>query len=313
MSAEQGITDHSQGRREGEDQIHIPVMLNEVIEYLKPALGNTFVDGTLGLGGHAEVMLGLIGTKGRLIGIDRDAQALAVARENLKDYQGQCDFVHDNYCHIDKVLDGLGIQTVDCILLDLGLSSFQLNNPERGFSFRAEGPLDMRMDQDSYISAFDLVNSLSEKEISAILKDLGEERWHHRIARGIVQERSRKPVETTKELGDIVLRAMPRRKEWQKIHPATRTFQAFRIAVNRELEGLEEALDKCIGALAAGGRIGVISFHSLEDRIVKQKFRSLAKDGILNLIVKKPLRPSDGEAKVNPRARSARLRIAERT
>ena len=305
--------DRLQERGGSEDFGHIPVMLNEVIEYLNPVPGNIFIDGTLGLGGHAEVMLDIIGAKGRLIGIDRDAQALALAQENLKRYRGQCVFAHRNYRHIDQILAELSIQHVDRILLDLGLSSFQLNNPERGFSFRVEGPLDMRMDQDSYISAFDLVNSLSEKEISSILKDFGQERWHHRIARNIVQGRSRKPIETTKELSDMVLRAMPRHSKRAKIHPATRTFQAFRIAVNRELEGLEEALDKCIDALTVGGRIGVISFHSLEDRIVKLKFRSLAKKGTLNLIVKKPLRPSDGEAKINSRARSARFRIAERT
>lgn len=312
MLMDQMIMDHSQETTGSEKASHIPVMLNEVIEYLRPERGNIVVDGTIGLGGHAEVLVKLIGPKGRLIGIDRDAQALALARENLSAYQGQCDLVHENYSNIDKVLAKLNIEEVDRILLDLGLSSFQLNDAQRGFSFRAEGPLDMRMDQDSYISAFDLVNSLSEKEISAILKDFGQERWHYRIARYVVQRRSEKPIETTKELSDIILRAMPRHSRREKIHPATRAFQAFRIAVNRELEGLEEALDKCFDVLKTGGRIGVIAFHSLEDRIVKQKFRSLAKSGEINLIVKKPLRPSEGEAKFNSRARSARLRIAER-
>ena len=312
MLTDQLIMGQSRRATEIENASHIPVMLNEVIEYLRPKPGNIFVDGTLGLGGHAEVIVKLIGTTGRLIGIDRDAQALAVARENLRAYQGQCDLIHENYSNIDKVLAKLNIRNVDCILLDLGLSSFQLNDPRRGFSFRSDGPLDMRMDQDSYISAFDLVNSLSEKEISAILKDFGQERWHHRVARYIVQRRSEKPIETTKELSDIILRAMPRQSRREKIHPATRAFQAFRIAVNRELEGLEEALDKCFDVLKVGGRIGVIAFHSLEDRIVKQKFRGWAKGGEYNLIVKKPLRPSDNEANFNPRARSARLRIAER-
>jgi 16S rRNA (cytosine1402-N4)-methyltransferase len=308
-----GDMGRAQENEGSEDQSHIPVMLSEVMEYLKPGPGNIFVDGTLGLGGHAKAVLERIGTQGRLIGIDRDAHALTVARENLKDHLTRCDLVHDNFCHIAEILAQRNIPSVDRILLDLGLSSFQLNNPERGFSFRAEGPLDMRMDQDSYISAFDLVNSLSEAEISLILRDFGEERWHHRIARYIVAGRSRKPIETTKELSSIVLRAMPHGIQREKIHPATRTFQAFRIAVNRELEALEETLDKCSNVLAASGRIGVISFHSLEDRIVKQKFRDLAKNGRLNVITKKPLRPSESEAEFNPRARSARLRIAERT
>ncbi|HQP10782.1 MAG TPA: 16S rRNA (cytosine(1402)-N(4))-methyltransferase RsmH, partial [Candidatus Omnitrophota bacterium] len=242
----------------------------------------------------------------------RDARALAVAKMNLEAYVTRCDFVYDNYCHIDEILARHGIRAADRILFDLGLSSFQLNDPSRGFSFRAEGPLDMRMDQESYISAFDLVNSLSQEEISLILKDFGEERWHRRIARSIVERRSHKPIETTKELSDIVLRAMPHHAGREKIHPATRTFQALRIAVNRELEALEEALGKCGAVLAAGGRIGVISFHSLEDRIVKQKFRDWARAGKFRLITKKPLRPSECEAKSNPRARSARLRIAER-
>lgn len=294
------------------DKIHIPVMLNEVVEHLQPKPSHVFVDGTLGLGGHSEVLLDLIGTQGRLIGIDRDARVLEIARENLAGHQGQCELVHDNYRNIDKVLANLNIRQVDGILLDLGLSSFQLDDPKRGFGFRKEGPLDMRMDQTSPLTAFDLINSLSEKEISSLLKDFGQERWHNRIARYIVAKRTEKPIETTVELSHVVLRAMPRHSKREKIHPATRTFQAFRIAVNRELEGLEEALDKCINSLKVGGRVGVIAFHSLEDRIVKQTFRASAKAGTLNLIFKKPLRPSEGEIRVNPRARSARLRVAER-
>lgn len=313
MPIDQLFMEHSNKTREDEnDAGHVPVMLNEVIEYLQPIPGHIFVDGTLGLGGHAKVILDHIGKQGRLIGIDRDAQALTVAQTNLSHYQSRCDFVHDNYCNIDQILAKLNIENVDGILLDLGLSSFQLNDPERGFSFRADGPLDMRMDQGSYISAFDLVNSLSENEISSILKDFGQERWHHRIAHLIIQHRESKPIETTKELSDIVLRAMPKGRKREKIHPATRTFQAFRIAVNRELEALETALDKCVSALKRKGRIGVIAFHSLEDRIVKQKFRKLYREKKIDLIVKKPLRPSDSEARWNIRARSARLRIGER-
>lgn len=312
MLMNQSIMEDARDISNEEQVCHIPVMLNEVIEYLQPKPGHIIVDGTLGLGGHAEVIADIIGPQGQLIGIDRDAQALEQARENLKKYRDRCHFVHRDYRYMDKILETLNIQKVDGVLLDLGLSSFQLDNPERGFSFRNDGPLDMRMDQDSPLSAFDLVNSLSEKEISSILKEFGQERWHQRIARYVVHQRSQKPIETTKELSDIVLRAMPHGKKREKIHPATRTFQAVRIAVNRELEGLEEALDKCTDVLKIGARIAVIAFHSLEDRIVKQKFRSLAKCGNLNLVVKKPLRPGEGEAGVNPRARSARLRIAER-
>jgi len=304
--------EHSQGNLGNRNVRHIPVMLNEVIDHLRPKSGNVFVDGTLGLGGHAEVILRLIGAQGRLVGIDRDAQAIDIVRKNFKNYQGQWDLIHDNYCHIDKVLERLRIQKVDGILLDLGLSSFQLEDPLRGFGFRVEGPLDMRMDQSSHIAAFDLVNALSEREISSLLKEFGQERWHHRIARYIVAHRSQKPIETTIELSHIVLKAMPRQSKREKIHPATRTFQAFRIAVNRELEALQEALGKCVQCLKIGGRIGVIAFHSLEDGIVKHQFRALAKTGKLNLVVKKPIRPSEGEVQLNPRARSARLRIAER-
>ena len=302
-------SEQTEGNHQGE---HIPVMLKEVIEHLHPKPGDVFVDGTLGMGGHAKAILDCIGHEGRLIGIDRDAQVLAIAKNRLENCSGQCDFVHKNYRAIDTVLTKLNIEKVDGILLDLGLSSFQLDNPERGFSLRTEGPLDMRMDQESPISAFDLVNSLSEKEISFILKNFGQERWHYRIARYVVSQRSEKPIETTKELSNVVLRAMPRASKREKAHPATRTFQAFRIAVNRELEGLEEALDKCVSALKPGGRIAVLAFHSLEDRIVKQGFRRMAKGGLLDLITKKPLRTTDEEAGRNPRARSARLRVAER-
>jgi 16S rRNA (cytosine1402-N4)-methyltransferase len=312
LMMDQSIMENARNTSGEEHAGHIPVMLHEVVEYLQPKPGHIIVDGTLGLGGHAEVIAGMVGPQGRLIGIDRDARALEQARENLKEYRDRCYFVHQDYRYIDKVLEELNIPKVNGLLLDLGLSSFQLDDPERGFSFRNDGPLDMRMDQDSPISAFDLVNSLSEKEISSILKEFGQERWHHRIARFVVHQRSQKPIETTKELSDIVLRAMPRGKKREKIHPATRTFQAVRIAVNRELEGLGEALDKCNDALEIGARVVVIAFHSLEDRVVKQKFRGLAKSGNLNLVVKKPLRPGEGEAGLNPRARSARLRIAER-
>lgn len=292
---------------------HVPVMQAEVISSLNLKAGACFVDGTLGLGGHSRLIAAqLTAPEARLIGIDRDVESVAIAKRNLTGVPVRCDFVHDDFRRIDKILEQLGAPKIDGILLDLGISSFQIDKPERGFSIRAEGPLDMRMDQAGYISAYDLVNSLSEKEISSILKDYGEERMCKRIARFLVQQRSVKPIESTKELSDIVLRAMPAALRRQRIHPATRTFQAFRIAVNRELESLELFLERCVPYLNPGSRLCIISFHSLEDRIVKQKFRQYATQGQLRLITKKPLRPTEGEVTANPRARSARLRVAEK-
>ncbi|MBI5415183.1 MAG: 16S rRNA (cytosine(1402)-N(4))-methyltransferase RsmH [Candidatus Omnitrophica bacterium] len=289
---------------------HIPVMPQEVLEYLRPRENDVIVDCTMGLGGHALAILQKIGPHGRLIGIDRDAQSLKMVRERLMPYLDQCHFVQGDFRDLDRTLGGLGIRDVDGILFDLGISSFQLDNPQRGFSFQTDGPLDMRMDQNNPVSAFDVVNSFSEQEIAAILRDYGEERWHHRIARQIVRQRAVRPVATTQELRDVVVQAMPYRRGHERIHPATRTFQAIRIAVNRELESLEAALDKSLEFLKPQARIAVLAFHSLEDRIVKQKFRTWAKAGLAELIVKKPLRPGEKECLENPRARSARLRIA---
>lgn len=312
MLMDQAIMTHLPHVDKEQEPGHIPVMLNEIVEYLRPGEGQTLVDATVGLAGHAQVLSNLVGNRGRIIGIDQDAQILSGAEKQLSNSQGQFHLVHDNFRNVDRVLSGLGIAKVDGILIDCGLSSVQLNNSRRGFGFREEGPLDMRMNQENPVTAYDLVNSLSEKEISDLLRDFGQERWHHRIARAVVRRRTEKPIETTVELSDLVLSAMPRMRKWQKIHPATRTFQAFRIAVNRELEGLEEALAKCGSLLNAGGRMAVIAFHSLEDRIVKQAFKHMAHNGVVKIITKKPLRPSEGEIQTNPRARSARLRIAER-
>ena len=291
---------------------HQPVMMNEVIEHLNLQGDSIILDGTLGLGGHAQAVLEHLTTNGRLIGVDRDLQSLKKAQENLKSYSGQCEFVQDDFRHIPEILERIGIPKVDGILLDLGISSFQLDNIQRGFSLRTNGPLDMRMDQDSYISAYDLVNSLSEKEISAILKDFGQERWHYRIAHSLVHARVKNPIETTRELRHIVMRAIPYRRKRIKIHPATRTFQALRIAVNRELESLEMILKTYPEFLNKGGRMVVIAFHSLEDRLVKENFRNQDKEGKVKIITKKPLRPPFEETRKNPRSRSARLRVAER-
>lgn len=297
-----------------EDKLaHIPVMHKEIAEYLRLPLGGVCVDATLGMGGHTRLLASQVGPTGKIIAIDRDRQSMETAKKNLEQFADQISFVQEDFRNIDRVLDGLGIKGVDGVLLDLGISSFQLDNEQRGFSIKANGPLDMRMDQDSWLSAYDLVNSLSEKELSLILKDYGEERWHNRIARRLVEARSLRPIETTKDLSDIVLKSIPSGKKWQKIHPATRTFQAFRIAVNRELESLDIALGKIVPYLKPQGRICVISFHSLEDRIVKNKFRFFAQSGELNLVLKKPLTVSSYEEDVNPRSRSALLRVAEKS
>jgi 16S rRNA (cytosine1402-N4)-methyltransferase len=292
---------------------HIPAMLEEVMEFLDPKENDVVVDATLGLGGHAEAILKRIGTRGRLIGIDRDERSLRMAKERLRPYLEQTHFVRGDFRDLDRILSDLGVTQVNGVLLDFGISSFQLDDPQRGFSFQMEGPLDMRMDQDNPLSAFELVNSLPEEELAAILRDYGEERWHNRIARTIVRQRSMRPIATTSDLREVVLKAVPSRKgRGERIHPATRTFQAIRIAVNRELESIDIVLKKCVDLLAPGGRIAVIAFHSLEDRIVKQQFRALAQEGKVRLVVKKPLRPGEKECQENPRARSARLRIAER-
>ena len=295
-----------------EQKYHIPVMLTEVLDYLDLSPGKVIVDATIGTGGHSQKILEKILPGGRLIGIDRDEESLAVARERLKEYGDSCDFVYGNFVDIDSILKKLKVKRVDGILFDLGLSSFQLDNPERGFSFRQEGPLDMRMDRHSYISAYDLINNLNEDEISSLLRNFGEERWHNRIARYLVYERQKHPIATTTELSEVIVRALPHKYRYFRIHPATRTFQAVRIAVNRELETFETSLQKTMDFLNKSARICVISFHSLEDRIAKLEFRKFAKDGLINIITAKPLTPGLSEIRDNPSSRSAKLRVAER-
>jgi 16S rRNA (cytosine1402-N4)-methyltransferase len=294
------------------NSMHVSVMHREVMDFLNPTLGGCFLDGTLGLGGHSVSIAERIGSSGHLIGLDRDEQSMALARERLKGFQGRLDILQSDFRDFDVVLKNIGVQAVDGILLDLGISSFQMDDPKRGFSFRLEGPLDMRMDQGGFMSAAELVNSLSEEELAKIIFNFGEERYSRRIARTIVQYRAAKPLETTQELEDLIFRSVPAAYRHQRIHPATRTFQALRIAVNRELESLKIALDKCVDYLKIGGRIAVISFHSLEDRIVKEKFRNFSKEEKLSLVFKKPIGPSDEEVQANPRSRSAKLRVAER-
>ncbi|MDD2689899.1 MAG: 16S rRNA (cytosine(1402)-N(4))-methyltransferase RsmH [Candidatus Omnitrophica bacterium] len=296
-------------------KFHIPVMLKEVLDYLTLSPGKIIVDATIGTGGHSKEILERILPGGRLIGIDRDQESLSVCRERLREYGNSCEFVHGNFVDTDIILERLNINKIDGILFDLGISSFQLEDPHRGFSFQQDGPLDMRLDRDSYISAYDLINNLNEEEISDLLWMFGQERWHNRIAHLLVEEREKHPIATTQQLANIVFRAMPHRyrHRFYRIHPATRTFQAVRIAVNRELEILEAAINKAIACLDRRGKICIISFHSLEDRIVKHTFRNAATQGQLNIITRKPITANPSEVEANPSSRSSKLRVAEKS
>lgn len=293
-------------------KLHIPVMINEIKEYLNLGPGKIIVDATVGTGGHSRMIVESILPGGKLIGIDRDEESLDVSSKRLSDFGSSCAFVHGNFCDIDTILQDLKIEKVDGMLFDLGISSYQLDNPQRGFSFQDNGPLDMRLDRNSYISAYDLVNNLNEEEISNLLWIFGEERFHNRIAHLLVQERQKHAISTTTELSDIVVKAVPYKYRYYRTHPATRTFQAMRIAVNRELEVLEKTIEKAVSFLNPGGRICIISFHSLEDRIVKINFRKLTSCGIIDIITNKPLQPALEEVKVNPSSRSAKLRVAQK-
>ncbi len=291
---------------------HEPVMIKEVLEFLGPQPGDVILDCTIGLGGHAKKILESISGEGTIIGIDRDALSLEVAQANLRDFSGRFKIFQGDFRFLDRFLEEAGLSKIDGALFDLGISSFQLETPERGFSFRREGPLDMRMDQDSFICAFDLVNNLTLEELTRIIKDFGEERFAYRIAFKIVEYRKKAPIHTTSQLRDIILEALPARSRYaQRIHPATRTFQALRIAVNRELESLEEALRKVFYFMDRGARCVVLSYHSLEDRIVKHTFKAFEKRGLIKILTKKPLRPTEEEVSSNVRSRSARLRSAE--
>ncbi len=287
-------------------------MCQEIIDFLQLSPGKVIVDATVGTGGHSLALLERIVPGGKLIGVDRDAQSLEVARERLRAFGDAVMLIHGNVTDLDIILQSRGLNQVDGMVFDLGLSSYQLDDAGRGFSFQSDGPLDMRMDKASYISAYDLVNNLNEDELSKIIRNFGQERWHNRIARYLVSERQKHPIATTRELSDIVARAIPPRYRHGRIHPATRTFQAVRIAVNRELEALEAVIDKAAARLSPSGRICIISFHSLEDRIVKFNFRKLAAEGLVRVVTPKPLTPSPAEVQINFASRSAKLRVAER-
>ena len=290
--------------------MHVPVMTAEVLQHLRPERGGVFVDCTVGLGGHTRALLEAGAT--RVIGLDRDLDALARARETLAPWVDRVELVHADYRSLDAVLDGRRLAQVDGALADLGVSSLQFDAPGRGFSFQRDEPLDMRMDRSGDETAADLVARSSERDLADAIFQYGEERFSRRIARAIVEARRDTPVDTTGRLASIVRRAIPRRGP-MRIDPATRTFQALRIWVNRELEGLDAFIDAAIRRLRAGARLVVIAFHSLEDRIVKHTLRGLEQHGAgIKVLTKRPLVPSDEEIQRNPRARSAKLRAAER-
>lgn len=291
--------------------MHVPVMRAEVIEYLAPGQGGVFLDCTVGLGGHAAALLAA--GAGRLIGLDRDAEALAIARDSLASWEGRVELVHADYRSLETVLDAHGIDVVDGVLADLGMSSFQLESGGRGFSFRRDEPLDMRMDRSAGPTGAALLAGAGESELADIIFAYGEERYARRIARAIVATREREPITRTEQLAGIVRRVVPRRGH-PRIDPATRTFQAIRIWVNRELEGLDAFLAAAAGRLSAGGRLAVITFQSLEDRVVKRTFKALEQSGgtTCRVLTRRPARPSEEEAGRNPRARSAKLRVLER-
>lgn len=296
---------------------HKPVMLDEVISFIKPGKGDIIVDATIGAGGHSCEILKMIGPDGLLIGIDKDAEILKIAGKYLSKISDFYKLYQADYVDLDYILDKLEISKVQGILLDLGVSSLQLDSLERGFSFSKEGPLDMRMDRTKGITAEDLLKRLSEKEMADIFWRYGEEGRSRRIAKAIIQERKRgTEIKTTTQLAKIVEKALYTPGKYQKkrkIHPATRVFQALRIAVNDELKSLEYFLNNVCEFLASGSRIVVISFHSLEDRLVKSAFRKWQDASSLKILTKKPLSPLDSEIRENVRARSAKLRAAERT
>ena len=304
---------------------HISVLLNECIDNLNIKPDGIYVDGTMGGGGHSlEIAKRL--TTGRLICIDQDPNAHEAAGKRLAEYKDRITFVRDNFGNIKSILDSLGIEKIDGMLLDIGVSSHQLDEAERGFSYQQDAPLDMRMNPDRPFSAYDVVNGYDEDELDRVIFTYGEERWARRIAQFIVKEREAKPIETTGELVDIIKKAVPKGARKDGPHPAKRTFQAIRIEVNGELEVLQRVIDDVAARLAVGGRLCIITFHSLEDRIVKEAFRKqenpcicppqfpvcvCGKKPLGRVITRKPILPSKEELEENPRSRSAKLRVLE--
>ena len=306
---------------------HKSILLNECMEGLSIKADGIYVDGTLGGGGHSFHIVQRLSDKGRLIGIDQDEDAIEAATKRLAQFKQRVTIVRDNYEHFQEILSTLSIPAVDGILLDLGVSSYQFDEADRGFSYRFDAPLDMRMDKRQDFTAKDLINSYSEAELYHIIRDYGEDKFAKNIAKHIVLERAKKPIETTFELSEVISHAIPMKMRVQGGHPAKKTFQAIRIALNRELEVLEESLDGMIKALKPWGRLCIITFHSLEDRIVKRAFRTAedpcicpkdfpictcGRKSLGKVISKKAILPSDLEREENPRSKSAKLRIFER-
>jgi 16S rRNA (cytosine1402-N4)-methyltransferase len=286
-----------------------------VVAILRPRPGGRYLDATVGTGGHADALLLASEPDGRLCGIDRDAEAIASAAERLGRFGSRVELVHGNFARLRSIAAEEGWAPFDGIVYDLGVSSFQLDDASRGFSFGREGPLDMRMDRRlSGMTAAELLNRLPERDIARILREFGEERWARRIAARVVAERRVRPLSTTTDLARLVAAAIPRRAWPRRIHVATRTFQALRIAVNDELAALQQGLSDVLELLVPGGRVCVISFHSLEDRIVKETFRAWARpaEARARVLTRRPVVPTEEEVAANPRARSARLRAAER-
>lgn len=292
---------------------HIPVLLKETIDFLGPKPGGKFIDCTLGLGGHSRRILERISPDGELLALEVDEQVLTQSQKELSRFKDKVFFINDNFRNLKNVAYSHNFLKIDGILLDLGVSSTQLEDAARGFSFRKDGPLDMRMSKKQEVKASDLVNNLKEEELARIFYEYGEERFSRVIAYRIVKEREKKLILRTLELAEIISKAiLPKVRFKMKIHPATRVFQALRIAVNDELENLKEVLPQAVELLNTGGRIVVISFHSLEDRIVKNYFKGQEKEGKLKILTKKPVTPQEDEIKLNPRCRSAKLRAGEK-
>lgn len=305
---------------------HVSVLLNECIEALDIKEDGIYVDGTLGGAGHSSEIVKNLSENGMLIGIDQDTDALKAAKERLKDYNN-VTFVHSNFYNIGDILKDLDIEGVDGILMDLGVSSYQLDNGERGFSYMQDAPLDMRMNRENSLSAYEVINSYSEEDLFKIIKDYGEEKFAKRIANFIVNRRKEKNIESTLELVDIIKAAIPAKARREGPHPAKRTFQAIRIEVNRELDIIERTIRDGVEKLNVGGRMAIITFHSLEDRIVKTVYKDLAnpctcpssfpicvcnKKPSVKLITRKPIEATEEELEYNPRSRSAKLRVIER-